>query len=82
MHDAKKMSDVHRTGIPEEWKDVPLNCVAASAAPGESFFVVMTITRGQQPEVTREGSGLDAKVSVGRQAVMFDGHNLVIGKGQ
>ncbi len=44
-----------------------------------SFFVVMTLQKGDAPEVTVTGSGLDAKVTVGGQTVRFDGTKIVFG---
>jgi hypothetical protein len=80
MHDTKKMSDVARTGVEAKLHDVPLNCVAASAKAGESFFVIMTLTRGAHPKVEASGSGLGAQVNVGGQSVRFADEKLTVGK--
>ncbi|MFP3937695.1 MAG: HEAT repeat domain-containing protein [Phycisphaerae bacterium] len=53
--------------------------IAAKAAPGESYFVIMTMQRGPAPEVVVEsGSGLDAVVRVGQRRVRFDGEKIII----
>ena len=43
-----------------------------------SLFVVMTLQKGDAPEVKVEGTGLDAKVAVGRQVISFDGEKIVL----
>lgn len=45
-----------------------------------SFFVVATFQRGEAPKVSVEGSGLDAKVTVGGRKVRFDGRRIVLGE--
>jgi hypothetical protein len=53
--------------------------IAATARPGESFFVVMTLQEGPAPEVKVEkGESLDSVVRVGEQRVRFDGNRVVI----
>jgi hypothetical protein len=44
----------------------------------EHFFVVATVQRGQPPAVAVEGAGLDARVTVGRRVVRFDGRRIVL----
>jgi hypothetical protein len=55
-----------------------------AASPGgagdDGFFVILTIQRGEPPEVRVEGEGLAARVTVGGQAVRFDGQRVVFGK--
>ena len=46
----------------------------------DSFFVVVTIQRGEPPAVTVEGSGLNARVTIGKQTVSFDGEKIVLGE--
>jgi hypothetical protein len=53
---------------------------AIFAEGGDSFFVVLTIQRGDAPTVTAEGQGLDARVKVGGQTVRFDGEKIVLGQ--
>lgn len=43
-----------------------------------SFFVVITIQRGEGPEVTVKGTGLDACATVGNQTIRFDGTKVVL----
>lgn len=52
----------------------------AAGAAGEGFFVVATFQRGAAPEVKVEGAGFGAKVTVGRQAVRFDGGKIILGE--
>ena len=53
--------------------------IAVKAAPGESFFAVMTLQEGPAPEVkVVKGAGLDAVVRVGGRQVRFDGANVLI----
>jgi hypothetical protein len=42
------------------------------------FFVVATLQRGAAPSARAEGSGLDARVTVGRSLVRFDGEKIII----
>ena len=46
----------------------------------DHFFVVATIQKKDAPAVKVEGTGLDAKVSVGNQTVRFDGTKIVLGE--
>ncbi len=53
--------------------------IMATASAGESFFVIMTLQRGDPPAVkVVENSGLDAVVEVGGQRVRFDGKSVII----
>ena len=54
--------------------------VFAEAGPGADFFCVMTIQRGEPPEVKVTGSGLSAVVRVGDRTVRFDGRGIVFGE--
>jgi len=40
----------------------------------------MTLQKGDAPEVKVEGTGLDAKVAIGRQVISFDGEKIVLAK--
>jgi hypothetical protein len=52
---------------------------ASGADPADgNFFVVVTIQRGQAPEVKSTGKGLDAKVTVGGRTVRFDGSRILL----
>jgi len=50
---------------------------ARTTAKDGSFFVIATIQEGDPPRVKVKGRGLDATVTVGRQAVRFDGQRVV-----
>jgi len=50
------------------------------AEGGDHYFCVVTIGKGDAPEVTAEGKGLAAKVTVGKQTIRFDGEKIVFGK--
>ncbi len=53
--------------------------IFADAGPeAKGYFVVMTIQRGQPPEVKVSGKGLDATVTVGRRTLRFDGEKIVL----
>jgi hypothetical protein len=63
----------------EEYKRDVLLAAGADPTAGD-FFVVMTLRRGPPPEIKVEGSGLGAKVTVGRRTVAFDGEKIVLGE--
>jgi hypothetical protein len=50
------------------------------ARSNDSFFVVVTVQRKDAPAVKVEGTGLDAKVTVGQRTVRFDGEKIVLGQ--
>jgi hypothetical protein len=50
------------------------------AEGGDAFFVIVTLQKGDPPVVTVEGSGLDARVTVGRRTVRFDGEKILFGE--
>jgi hypothetical protein len=56
--------------------DVNLNAIHATG--GDSFFVVMTLQRGDAPNVEVDGTGLNAEVRVGEKNIGFDGENIVL----
>jgi HEAT repeat protein len=56
-----------------------LERIKAQAGPGTSFFVVATFQAKDAPVVKVEGAGLDARVTVGRRTVRFDGEKVVLG---
>lgn len=49
-----------------------------SKGQGGSFFVVMTIQRGEAPRLRAVGKGLDAEAVVGSRRVAFDGERIVL----
>lgn len=61
----------------DDEKDYPLGRVGAVSS--DHFFVVVTIQKQDAPAVKVEGTGWDAKVTVDRQTVRFDGAKIVIG---
>ena len=52
------------------------------AQPGgrRDFFVVITFQPTDPPQVKISGKGLDARVTVGRQTVRFDGEKIILGQ--
>jgi len=50
------------------------------AEGGDDYFVVLTFQRGRAPKVTVDGTGLDAKATVGGQTVRFDGEKIIVGQ--
>jgi hypothetical protein len=46
----------------------------------DHFFVVATIQKKDAPAVKVEGTGLDAKVTVGSQTIRFDGEKIRLGE--
>ena len=61
-----------------KYDNVDLNAIHATG--GDLFYVVMTLQRGEAPEVQVEGTGLKAKVIVGKQNIRFDGEKIVLNK--
>jgi hypothetical protein len=54
---------------------------ATGADPNEgNFFVVVTIQKGPGPEVKVAGRGLDAKATVGKRTIHFDGKQIRFAK--
>ena len=49
-----------------------------SATGGNQFFVVMTVQKGAAPEVKISGTGLQAKVQVGKQTITFQKDRIAI----
>jgi hypothetical protein len=50
------------------------------SASGREFLVVMTVQKGAAPAVKIEGVGLEARLTVGQQRIVFDGKKLVLGE--
>jgi hypothetical protein len=50
------------------------------AEGGADYFCIVTIGRGDPPKVDVQGRGLDAKVTVGKQTIRFDGEKIVFGR--
>jgi hypothetical protein len=48
-----------------------------SAGDG-AFFCVFTVQQGEAPKFNVEGAGRDAKITVGRRKVRFDGKQIVL----
>lgn len=49
------------------------------ATGGDDYLVVITLQRGDPPEVEVEGTGLGARITVGAQTIRFDGERIRIG---
>lgn len=47
---------------------------------GGEFFVIFTLQRGPAPSVEAAGNGLDAKVTVGKRTLRFDGFKILLGE--
>jgi hypothetical protein len=47
---------------------------------GDFFMVVMTVQRGNAPEVAVAGAGRAARATAGRQTVRFEGGKIVVGR--
>jgi HEAT repeat protein len=43
-----------------------------------SFLVVITIQRGDAPAVAMQGAGMNARATIGKQTVRFDGQKIVL----
>ena len=56
--------------------------VRATGPDGEAgdFFLVMTLARGDPPQVKVQGEGLKAVATVGRRTIRFDGEKVVVGR--
>jgi hypothetical protein len=70
--DGRGMLPLRRAGIEA--------LVSASSMERTEFLCILTIQQGEAPKVTVEGTGLDAKVTVGGQRVRFDGKRIVFGE--
>ncbi len=55
-----------------------LRDAAAAAEADGALFAVFTLQRGEAPKITVEGEGLDAKVTVGKRTVRFDGKTILL----
>jgi hypothetical protein len=53
---------------------------AVLATGGDTFFVVMTIQKGDPPAVKIDGKGADATVTVGKRTVRWDGRKIILGE--
>jgi hypothetical protein len=58
-------------------KKLPRPVHGVFATGGDDFFCVITVRRGDPPEVKVTGRGLDAKVTVGGREVRFDGKKIL-----
>jgi len=71
-----------KVGDPRHGFHGTIHRVKATGAEENSgeFFVIITVQRKGAPEVKVEGKGLGARVTVGKQAVRFDGRKIVLGE--
>ena len=56
-----------------------VNAVYATGGDG-TYFVVFTVQPKAAPAVNVKGTGLNARVRVGKQDIRFDGKKIIIGK--
>jgi hypothetical protein len=63
-------------------KKLPRPIHAVFAEGGDHFFVVVTVQRGEPPEVKVEGGGLRATATIGKRTVRFDGRKIVFGSAE
>jgi hypothetical protein len=61
-------------------KGITMHSNGVFAEGGNDFLVVITIQHGEAPQVRMDGVGLDAKVTIGKRTIRFDGQNLVMGE--
>lgn len=59
----------------EKGKGRSYGAILATGAPEQ--FVVLTLQNGSPPEVSVSGTGLESKVTVGKQEIHFDGKKVV-----
>jgi hypothetical protein len=71
------VSALNKLGRKEEHK---LGERAVWIEGGDDYLVVMTLQRADAPEVSVRGRGLNARVTVGKVTVRFDGEKLVLRK--
>ena len=57
---------------------MPWHALAITATGGEEYFAVMTVEKGQTPELKVEGGVLSAKVTAGGRKLRLDGDRLVL----
>jgi hypothetical protein len=55
-----------------------VNAVYATGGDGK-YFVIFTVQAKKAPSVRVKGNGLDARATVGKQTVRFDGKKIIIG---
>ncbi|MFP4054102.1 MAG: hypothetical protein ACLFV7_09590 [Phycisphaerae bacterium] len=66
-----------------EWQQHGTNTIkwnAVLATGGDTYFVVMTIQKGQAPAVSVDGKGPDATVTVGKRTIRWDGKKIILGE--
>lgn len=59
-------------------RDIRMHCNGLFAEGGDDYFAVITVQRGEAPQVKIHGRGLDATVTVGRRKISFDGEKIVL----
>ena len=52
-------------------------CSGLAAKGADEYFVIMTVQKGDPPEVMVKGTGLGAVVKIGERTARFDGKNVV-----
>jgi hypothetical protein len=61
-------------------KGISMHCNGVFAEGGDDFFVIVTVQRGDPPQVSVGGGGLDAEVTIGERTVRFDGQKIILGR--
>lgn len=74
--EVRQETMIGRAGSPAG-KELPRPVPGIFATGGDDFFAVITVSKGEPPEVKVEGKGLDATVTVGGRKVRFDGEKVV-----
>jgi hypothetical protein len=69
-----------RLGKPEGKRGYEGAISRVKVAAMDNFYLVATIQRKDAPAVKVEGTGLDAKITVGTQTIRFDGEKIAIGQ--
>ncbi|MFW6061542.1 MAG: hypothetical protein ACOC93_01915, partial [Planctomycetota bacterium] len=78
---TRQESMIGKAGSPAGEK-LPRPVHAVFARGGDDYFAVVTVQRPGQPtpEVTVDGEGLDATITVGKRTIRFDGEKIVFGQ--
>ncbi len=69
-------TDQVKVGSPRHGYHGPVHRIKVAGT--KNFFLVATIQRGDAPTPKIDGKGLDAKVTIGKQTVRFDGEKIVL----
>jgi hypothetical protein len=78
LHAGTKAMKLRKSAGHEAGKIEEVTFDAVFAEGGEDYFVVATLQRGAAPPVAVEGNGLNARATVGRRMVRFDGKQILV----